>query len=105
MATKKRFWIGVSAVFVLVLIGAALGISYRWGGGVFGYHRYVRPGPLAPNADEAPLAESGAGGTPASLPKCKWPDNFKLDMNIKLDAPEVPEKIKGPLPEEPAGKN
>jgi hypothetical protein len=38
------------------------------------------------------------------LPKCKWPDNFKLDMNIRLDAPEVPEKIKGPLPEEPAGK-
>jgi hypothetical protein len=100
MATKKRFWIGASAVFVLVLIGGGVGISYYW----LNHHHVTAPGPLAPDADEAPLAGSGAGGLPANLPKCKWPDNFKLDMNIKLDAPEVPEKIKGPLPEEPGDK-
>jgi hypothetical protein len=100
MTTKKRLWIGVSAVLVLVLIGGGVGASYYW----LSHYRCPAPGPLAPDADEAPLAQSGAGGAPASLPKCKWPDNFKLDMNIRLDAPEVPENIKGPLPEEPAGK-
>ena len=102
MATKKRLWIGMSAVLVLVLIGGGVGASYYYW---LSHHRCTAPGPLAPDADEAPLAQSGAGGTPPSLPKCKWPDNFKLDMNIRLDAPEVPEKIKGPLPQEAGEKN
>jgi hypothetical protein len=52
----------------------------------------------------APLAQPEGGGAAASLPKCKWPENFKLDMNIKLDTPEVPEKIQGPTPDDPDGK-
>jgi hypothetical protein len=69
------------------------------------HQHYVRPGPLAPDADEAPLAQPGGGGNMANLPKCNWPKDFKLDMNIKLDVPEVPEKIKGPAAEESGDKN
>jgi len=35
---------------------------------------------------------------PAEMPQYRWPDDFKLQLHIVIDAPDVPEEIRGPSP-------
>jgi hypothetical protein len=109
MTIKKKFWIGLPTVCLLLaiafvyrtnLIAVAIRVCDRSPRAEGDSPAVVRPGPLAPDAEEAPKVQPGTGRNAASAPKCQWPDNFNLDVNIKLAPPEVPEKIKGPTPGE-----
>ncbi|MGD0898346.1 MAG: hypothetical protein ABR915_10960 [Thermoguttaceae bacterium] len=110
---KKKHWIGVPTICLLLAIGGVTAFIYRAeliAAAIRACDRSpnadsaspvaFRPAPLAPNAEEAPKVQTGTGGNAASLPKCQWPDNFSLDVNIKLAPPEVPEKIQGSTPGE-----
>jgi hypothetical protein len=60
-----------------------------------------RPGPPAPNAEEAPKLEETMGRnasakTPA--PKYEWPTDFNLPMDNRVEVPEVPEQLQAANP-------
>ncbi len=92
MKVKKPFYLGVGLLLVAVIF-------------VAGWFYLARKSPPpgfsapAPDAPEAPLAGSGrTPGAKAPMPEYRWPTDFKLPLESKIDVPTVPEGLSNPSP-------
>ena len=56
--------------------------------------------PLAPTAAEAPKATPQGVSTTRTnaMPEYHWPPDFKLPLQMQIDAPKVPDGIQEPSP-------
>ncbi len=93
------------SIAVILFFGIAL-VTVAW----WFIGRGRRAGPLPGHEVTDPTALPAPRWDPehpAEIPPYRWPDDFKLRLHIVIDAPDVPDEIRGPSPpiEEEAGRD
>jgi hypothetical protein len=101
MKIKKIVW-WIMAGLLLALVVVVGGVAHL----LFASRTPIGLQPLAPTATAAPKSTPKAD--PATIgnnpEKYHWPADFELPLEMKIEVPEVPEKIQGPTPMPGAAK-